>query len=522
MLENIFSLASGELFHGRYQILKELGRNAGRRTLLAQDSQTQQRVVIKIITFNKNFRWEDLKLFEREVETLKSLSHPAIPHYLDYFDFDTPSLKGFALVQNYIDAISLQEYIKTGRTFSENEVKQLAKSLLSVLSYLHSHEPPIIHRDIKPSNILLANRSAHNVGDIYLVDFGSVQTATRQNGTITIVGTYGYMPPEQFGGKAFPASDLYGLGATLIYLMTGTEPSNLPQEDLQIKFEEIANISPEFTAWLKLITHPSLKERFESTAKALLALESENLLSSKSEPLVIKKPSGSNIFLRADEDSLQIEIPYRKKFIANNNNPDLEFPLLLSILKWLRFPGIFGFWTIFFLMLVILVISVLSIIAYFAHWTVAAFLAASVMINWILSGKENMKLPEYIIMNNREAIDKLKDIKEIHSINVDINQHTLELSLTYLSTYGSRKLATYLKSSVENITQLTCKKTSYKFVVTKSEQNINSIERQEAPAILYLRVKGHKYGLGDRLTQPERDWLAQEISEFLDIPINWE
>jgi serine/threonine protein kinase len=122
-------------------------------------------------------------------------------------------------VQTYIDAQSLDLAMSAGRRWNEAELKQIVQSLLKILDYLHSQIPPVIHRDIKPSNILISNRSSHHAGDIYLVDFGSVQSlGHRDSGTMTIVGTYGYMPPEQFGGKAFPASDLYSLGATIIYL----------------------------------------------------------------------------------------------------------------------------------------------------------------------------------------------------------------------------------------------------------------------------------------------------------------
>jgi serine/threonine protein kinase len=214
------------------------------------------------------------KLFQREVETLKSLSHPAIPQYLDSFEIDTPSRKGFALVQTYIEAKSLQEYLSDGRTFSENEVKQLATALLDILAYLHQRQPPVIHRDIKPSNILLKNRSGNSVGEVYLVDFGAVQTlATQQGKTVTVVGTYGYMPPEQFGGRAVPASDLYGLGATLIALITKQHPADLPQQDLQIEFEQFTQLSPGFTNWLKWMTHPSLERRPASVQIAKEVLE---------------------------------------------------------------------------------------------------------------------------------------------------------------------------------------------------------------------------------------------------------
>ncbi len=93
-------LGEQQLLHHRYHIQRHLGHNPGRRTLLAQDLDTQELVVLKILTFNSDFRWEDLKLFEREAETLKSLSHPAIPRYLDSFELDLPECQGFVLVQS--------------------------------------------------------------------------------------------------------------------------------------------------------------------------------------------------------------------------------------------------------------------------------------------------------------------------------------------------------------------------------------------------------------------------------------
>jgi len=283
--QNIGDL-SGEILADRYQCDRRLGKQAGRQTLLARDLKNQQQVVVKLLSFSSDFNWEDLKLFEREVETLKSLSHPEIPRYLDSFEIDTPNRKGFALVQTYIEAKSLQEYLSDGRTFSESEVKQLATALLDILAYLHQRQPPVIHRDIKPSNILLKNRSGNSVGEVYLVDFGAVQTlATQQGKTVTVVGTYGYMPPEQFGGRAVPASDLYGLGATLIALITKQHPADLPQKDLQIEFEQITQLSPAFTNWLKWLTHPSLERRPASVQIAKEVLEKPQTINKYSLPL---------------------------------------------------------------------------------------------------------------------------------------------------------------------------------------------------------------------------------------------
>jgi serine/threonine protein kinase len=263
----------------RYQIQQQLGQQTGRRTFLAHDLLTQNSVVIKILTFDSDFEWTDLKLFEREAAILQSLSHPAIPRYLDYFEIEIGSRKGFALVQTYIEAKSLEEHLRAGRSFDESEIKQLAIALLEILRYLHDRHPSVIHRDIKPSNILLSDRSGNSVGQVYLVDFGSVQTiAARPGSTVTVVGTYGYMPPEQFGGRATPGSDLYSLGATLIYLVTGQHPADLPQKNLRIEFEPATyNLSSALRQWLQKMVEPSLEERFAAVQQALEELQRSHL-----------------------------------------------------------------------------------------------------------------------------------------------------------------------------------------------------------------------------------------------------
>lgn len=274
MAQQSQQMAPGEVLHDRYEIQRQLGKNAGRRTLLARDLQTQELVVVKLLSFDNDFEWDDLKLFQREAETLKALSHPAIPQYLDYFELGLTYGKGFAFVQSYVEGRSLEAHIQAGRSFSESEARQLAQSLLEILIYLHGRQPPVIHRDIKPSNILLTDRSGNSPGQVYLVDFGSVQTLTAsQGGTITVVGTYGYMPPEQFGGHATPASDLYSLAATLIYVLTGTHPVDLPQKDLRLQFASEVQLSSSLTSWLTWLTEPNWGDRSSSAQQALEALQ---------------------------------------------------------------------------------------------------------------------------------------------------------------------------------------------------------------------------------------------------------
>jgi len=305
-----------QVLHNRYCIKSLLSRKAGRKTFLARDFQTGRLVILKLLLFSPDFTWDDLKLFEREAEVLRTLDHSAIPKYLDFFEPNIELGKGFALVQNYIDAQSLQTWIQSGRSFSEAELKWIAERLLDILHYLHSRQPPVIHRDIKPSNILLGDRSGATPGQIYLVDFGSVQTAA-QEGTITVVGTYGYMPPEQFGGRALPKSDLYSLGMTLIYLATGQHPADLPQKDLRVEFEEPISLSRSFTQWIRWLTEPDLARRPTSAKDALhllgkaSAIFSGSVASSSSKrfvSLAIRYPS-SNICLEVAPTTFKAKVP---------------------------------------------------------------------------------------------------------------------------------------------------------------------------------------------------------------------
>ena len=294
---------NNQILQARYQINRKLSQKAGRQTFLAQDIYSEDLVIIKILQFDRDFQWDDLKLFEREANTLRNLNHPAIPKYLDYFEVDEDNIHGFALVQTYIDAPSLETTIQQERKFTEAELVELAEKLLKILIYLHEQIPPIIHRDIKPSNILLTNRSGNSIGDVYLVDFGSVQTvASKNDGTITIVGSYGYIPLEQFGGQTTMASDLYSLGMTLIYLITGVHPAELTQVDGRVKFNSSA-LSSKFTKWLEKLSHPYLDKRFNSAPSALTALKSKD--GSDGDCLHLK-PANSKVKLYRNCEKLEI------------------------------------------------------------------------------------------------------------------------------------------------------------------------------------------------------------------------
>lgn len=262
-----------QILQDRYQIQRQLGNNGIRQTWQALDLQASDGensiVVVKLLAFGGTVHWDDLKLFEREAQILKQLNHPRIPRYIDYFCIDDRTL-WFALIQEYIPGESLKEKLAVGKRFSEKRARKIAVEVLNILTYLHELNPGVLHRDIKPSNLIWGDDNR-----IYLVDFGAVQDkAAREGVTFTVVGTYGYAPMEQFGGRAVAASDLYALGATLIHLLTGTSPSDLPQQDLRLQFTDRVNLSPSFVSWLQKLIEPAPEQRFTSASVALNALKS--------------------------------------------------------------------------------------------------------------------------------------------------------------------------------------------------------------------------------------------------------
>jgi len=272
-------LQTEKVLQERYQLKQLLGHNAGRQTWLAEDKTTQPRqsVIVKLLAFNPQMHWDELKLFEREAQVLKNINHPRIPKYHDYFSVDKEmgdGLPWFGLVQEYIPGESLQQLLEQGKTFSETQVRQIAIEVLNILIYLHELSPPVFHRDLKPSNLILGKNER-----IYLVDFGAVQDkATAEGVTFTVVGTSGYAPPEQLWGKAVAASDLYALGATLIHLLTGITPSELQQDNLRIQFAEKVKLDADFTDWLYQLTEPSPERRYSTARQALESLQAPRYL----------------------------------------------------------------------------------------------------------------------------------------------------------------------------------------------------------------------------------------------------
>ncbi|MBW4488653.1 MAG: serine/threonine protein kinase [Trichocoleus desertorum ATA4-8-CV12] len=297
----------------RYQLQAQFNDHPVRQTWLADDlaepEDAANQVIIKLLAVEGSTQWEHVKLFEREAQVLEQLDHPRIPRYYDYFCLEEKPL-WFALVEEYIPGASLKELIVQGEKFTELELRDIATAILETLIYLHELSPPVLHRDIKPSNIIWGDD-----GEIYLVDFGAVQDrAAAEGSTFTVVGTYGYTPLEQFGGRAVPASDLYALGATLIHLVTGVAPADLPQKDLRLQWRDRVSLNPQLLDWIDRLTEPAPENRFSTAREALAALESGLQQQERSRPnstALTKQPEGTKVQLRKAATELQVEIPAR-------------------------------------------------------------------------------------------------------------------------------------------------------------------------------------------------------------------
>ena len=261
-----------------YQIVGILGEGGSGTTYQAQIVGTKRSVALKQLSLKQMNDWKSIDLFEREAKTLSQLNHPGIPQYIDYFTIDTPTDRHFYIVQSLAPGKTLGDWSELGARYTETEIKDIASQILDILSYLQTLTPPVIHRDLKPSNIL---RTAD--GQISLVDFGAVRQAyhdTFLRGS-TVVGTFGYMAPEQFRAQALPATDLYGLGATILTLLTHRSPAEFTQSNLKLNFRDKIQVSAAFADWLERLLEPDPIDRFDSATSALAALKNPKAPTSK-------------------------------------------------------------------------------------------------------------------------------------------------------------------------------------------------------------------------------------------------
>ncbi|MEZ0373880.1 MAG: serine/threonine protein kinase, partial [Candidatus Sericytochromatia bacterium] len=303
-------LSPGSELEARYRIAGVLGQGDIAITYAAERIGDGKPVVIRELHFDKLTHWKSYELFEREFRALSKLEHPALPRLIDHFEQRQDERHRFYLVSERIGGRTLDSKLRQGWRPAEKEVRAIAEQLLKIIAFLQDQDPPLIHRDIKPSNILIDEADR-----VYLIDFGAVQEAFRLQGGggSTVIGTYGYMAPEQCVGKAVPASDLYGLGATLIHLLSGHAPAELPHQELKIQFADQVRCSRPLFRWLEKLVAPRLDQRFDSPGHALeillkldrMPVGSDQLQARESE---ILDKNDSAIAIIEDTEGLQLQL----------------------------------------------------------------------------------------------------------------------------------------------------------------------------------------------------------------------
>jgi len=214
------------------------------------------------------------ELFKREAEALNKLgSHPQIPQLLDYFQDD----QHLYMVQEYIKGQTLHQEIEQCGSLSQAGVKQFLSEILPLLEFIHNRQ--IIHRDIKPANLMRNKRD----GKLVLIDFGAVKICqddpdnSTEDSTWTdiSVGTKGFAPPEQIERRPVYASDIYALGVTCIYLLTGKSPKKFPysRSTCEMIWQEYVQVSDHFAKVLNKMLEAAVRYRYQSARDVLKAID---------------------------------------------------------------------------------------------------------------------------------------------------------------------------------------------------------------------------------------------------------
>ncbi|MEH2113429.1 serine/threonine-protein kinase [Nostoc sp.] len=270
------------LLRNRFRVIRVLSDEGGfGRTYLSEDvDKLNERCVIKQLAPKFQGTWSQKKameLFAEEAQRLQDLGeHPQIPTLIAYFEQDGC----LYLVQQFINGENLLKELQQRKSYNAREIQSILLDLLPILKFIHDRK--VIHRDIKPENIIRHKTD----GRLSLIDFGSSKqfTVKVQQKSGTSIGSHGYSPLEQIrDGKAFPASDLFGVGATCFHLLTGNSPFQLWMES---GYAWVSNwraylrspLNPELDFVIDKLLKKDIHERYQSADEVLRDLTPKQLL----------------------------------------------------------------------------------------------------------------------------------------------------------------------------------------------------------------------------------------------------
>lgn len=266
--DKLTPLAPGALVNeSNYRVMSKIGVGGQATVYMAQPTTLESRVGTEVVL--KEFllpvypdprvRKQAAEKFQQEAAMLSTLRHPRIVRFIDLFIEDHRAY----LVLEKITGNTLKELVETEGQQPQDYVLELALQMTDILQYLHGMQPPIVHRDFTPDNIMLADDG------IKLIDF-SVAQKMESVVTGSVVGKPSYLAPEQFRGKPTTQSDLYSLGATLYFLLVGTEP---PPITCLHPIKLSANVSPEMDAIIARSTQLDPAKRYDKVETLRADLE---------------------------------------------------------------------------------------------------------------------------------------------------------------------------------------------------------------------------------------------------------
>jgi serine/threonine protein kinase len=280
----------GLLIAGRYRLGPQLGHGSQGEIFLARDEKAKglddKEVIVKRL--RPRGTWKSFELFERETKVLSQLRHPGVPRHFATIE-EPPGT--FNLVMQRMPGENLRDFTKR-RRLSETELRDVLIRCLEIIDYLHTRTPPVVHRDIKPSNIM----RAPNDGRCSLVDFGAVRDAAREQGGSTMIGTFGYMAPEQLHGSSVPATDIYALGATIVALAGGIEPEDVPRKGLKMDLDKhLPALDPAFRQALSAMTDPDPDHRPQRAREVVALLAKMRPAKKKSESKALARQESKEV-----------------------------------------------------------------------------------------------------------------------------------------------------------------------------------------------------------------------------------
>lgn len=242
-----------------YQILKVLGQGGMGTTYLAWD--LHRLSVLKEMNADMAEIPKAQELFEREAKILQSLHHPGIPEYYDFF----VEAQRKYLAMEPIHGQDLEQYVLARGAVTLTQAIDWMMQLCDILGYIHAAQPPLIHRDVKPANLLMRTIDKQ----IFLLDFGAVKEIGTLGGTK--IGAPDYMAPEQNNGQPCTQSDLYAIGPTIIFLITGRNPADfleLHPDGYRFNVAHLPSVTPALQSLIDKTTQRRPRDRYQ-TAKEL-------------------------------------------------------------------------------------------------------------------------------------------------------------------------------------------------------------------------------------------------------------